>query len=314
MQVIHSTQLSLPANEVLVVTMGVYDGVHAGHQHILKHLTEYAAGISAKTLLLTFYPHPRKILYPEQPVFLLNTLEERLERLATQNLDYVWVYPFDKDFSNLTATAFVEKIIVQQLHAHTVFIGYDHKFGKNREGGYAVFKELGKEYAFEVIEIAPYRIDEVNISSTKIRKALSEGDMVLANSFLQYEYMLTGKVTEGRQIGRKLGFPTANIKLFTQEKLIPKTGVYVSKVSISNAVYYGITNIGYKPTLGYSSELHIETHILNFNEDIYNQTLQIYPLICIRQEKKFNSLEELSAQIEKDKQVALEYISLLAHK
>jgi riboflavin kinase/FMN adenylyltransferase len=314
MQIIHSTQLSLPINQRLVVTMGVYDGVHAGHQHILQHLREYAVQNDAKTLLLTFYPHPRKILYPEQNIFLLNTLEERLERLLTQNLDYLWVYPFDKTFSNLTAHEFVEKIIVEQLHAHTVFVGYDHKFGKNREGGYEVFKELGKKYDFDVIEIPAYQIDEVNISSTKIRKALAEGDINTANMFLNYPYMLTGKVVQGKQTGRKLGFPTANMQLYSAEKLIPKTGVYVSKINLSGQLYYGITNIGYRPTIQNTSDLHIETHIFNFDHDIYGQAIQIYPLVYIRQEQKFSSLEELSIQIEKDKQFALEYIRLFAHK
>lgn len=314
MQVIHSNQFSLPVSERLVVTMGVYDGVHAGHQHILKHLTEYAVQNNAKTLLLTFYPHPRKVLYPEQEIFLLNTLEERLERLSAQNLDYVWVYPFDKTFSNLTAQEFVEKIIVQELHAHTVFVGYDHRFGKNREGGYEMFKELGKKYAFEVIEIPPYQIDEVNISSTKIRKALSEGDINTANTFLRYEYTLTGKVIHGRQTGRKIGFPTANIRLYSPEKLIPKTGVYVSKINLNHELFYGITNIGYRPTVENTSDLHIETHIFNFNHDIYGQSIQIYPLVYIRQEQKFSSLEVLSTQIEKDRQFALSYIRDLQTK
>ncbi len=309
MQIIHDIQFTLSEHKPLVVTMGVYDGVHAGHKHILQKLTQYASQIEAKTLLLTFYPHPRKVLYPEQEIFLLNTLQERLEILSTQDLDYTWVYPFDKEFSNLTATEFIEKIIVQQLHAHTVFVGYDHKFGKNREGGYEMFKELGKKYAFEVIEIPPYQIHEVNISSTKIRKALSEGDISTANTFLQYEYMLTGKVVHGKQIGRNLGFPTANIQLFTQDKLVPKTGVYVSKININNELYYGVTNIGYKPTIENTSQLHIETHIFNFNKDIYGEIITVYPLVYIRQEKKFNDLQDLVNQIEVDKQFALNYLN-----
>lgn len=309
MQVIHDTQFSLPKHEPLVVTMGVYDGVHAGHKHILQNLTQYASQIQAKTLLLTFYPHPRKVLYPEQEIFLLNTLQERLEILSTQDLDYTWVYPFDKEFSNLTAIEFIEKIIVQQLHAHTVFVGYDHKFGKNREGGYKVFKEAGKKYSFEVIEIPPYQIDEVSISSTKIRNALLEGDISTANTFLGYEYMLTGKVVQGKQIGRSLGLPTANIQLLIQDKLVPKTGVYVSKVNINNKFCYGITNIGYKPTIENTSQLHIETHIFNFNKDIYGEIITVYPLVYIRQEKKFNSLQDLVNQIEVDKQFALNYLN-----
>lgn len=314
MQVIHDKQFSVLLDTPLVVTMGVYDGVHAGHQYILRQMTEYATQITAQTLLLTFYPHPRKVLYPQQPLFLLNTLEERLEKLSAQSLDYVWIYPFDKTFSNLTAQEFVEKIIVQQLHAHTVFIGYDHKFGKNREGGYDMFKKLGEKFGFQVIEIPAYCIDEVNISSTKIRKALSEGDVQTANTFLRYEYMLTGTVIHGKKTGRKIGFPTANIQLYSTEKLIPKTGVYASKININGQLHYGITNIGYRPTVENTSDLHIETHILNFNQDIYGQTIQVYPLAYIRQEQKFNSLEHLSTQIEKDKHFTLEYIRQFANK
>jgi len=309
MEVIHNKQISISISEPLVITMGVYDGVHAGHQHILQHLTQYATQINAKTLLLTFYPHPRKVLYPEQEIFLLNSLNERLEKLAEQNLDYVWVYPFDKEFSQLSAVEFVQKIIVEQLHAHTIFVGYDHKFGKNREGSYSAFKELGEKYGFQVIEIPAYRVDEVNISSTKIRNALLEGDIQTANIFLKYPYTLSGIVIKGKQIGRRLGFPTANLKLFTDEKLIPKSGVYISKVNLNNQIYHGITNIGQRPTLENTSHLHIETHIFNFHEDIYDQTIQVFPLVYIRQEQKFNSLDELSSQIEKDKQFALEYIT-----
>lgn len=312
MEVFHDTQICIPTQKPLVVTMGVYDGVHAGHQYILEQLTEYATKIDAQTLLITFYPHPRKVLYPQEKIFLLNTLEERLERLALHNIDYVWVYPFDVPFSNLTATEFVEKIIVSQLHANTVFIGYDHKFGKNREGGYETFRELGEKYNFEVKEIPPYCIDEVNISSTKIRNALMEGDINTANTFLKYAYSLTGKIIKGRQIGRSLGFPTANINLFSDEKLIPKTGVYVSKIKVKNEIYYGVTNIGYKPTLEiHQNTLHIETHIFDFYQDIYGEVIQIYPLSYIREEQKFSSLEELSVRIQKDKNLAMQYIAKL---
>lgn len=311
MEVIHGKEISLSLNQSLVVTMGVYDGVHAGHQHILKHLTQYAQSIQAKTLLLTFYPHPRKVLFPEQDLFLLNTLEERIELLNTQNIDYLWVYPFDKIFSQLSAEDFVKKIIVDQLHAHTVFVGYDHKFGKNREGGYLLFKELGKKYHFEVIEIPAYRIDEVNISSTNIRKALLEGDISTANQFLKYPYKLTGTVIQGNQLGRTIGFPTANIQLSNNEKLIPKQGVYVSEVKINHQQYYCVTNIGQRPTLQNTPNLHIETHIFDFDKDIYGQVIEIYPLLYIRQEQKFATVEELSHQIKKDKEFALQYIEEL---
>lgn len=308
MQIIHGKHFCTSFTQPVVLTLGVYDGVHIGHKHILHALTQYAQSIKAKSLLLTFYPHPRRVLYPEQPLFLLNTLEERIEKLKKQNLDYIWVYPFDQQFANLTAVEFVENIIVRTLKAHTIFVGYDHKFGKNREGGYALFEKLGKVYHFNVVEIPAYQLDQVNVSSTKIRKSLLEGDIATANNFLGYEYSLLGMVVKGKQIGRRIGFPTANINLFSEEKLIPKSGVYVSKVQLNGQFWYGVTNIGYKPTVEYSTQMHIETHIFNFTEEIYGQVLEVFPLYYLRSEQKFDSLESLSFQIEQDKQSALEYL------
>ncbi|MCS7027747.1 MAG: bifunctional riboflavin kinase/FAD synthetase [Bacteroidia bacterium] len=308
MEIIHQKHFSVNFTQPLVVTLGVYDGVHIGHQHVLRTLTQYTQQIGGKSLLLTFYPHPRKVLYPDQPLFLLNTLEERLEKLKKQGLDYIWVYPFDQEFANQTAVEFVKNFIVKILKAHTIFVGYDHKFGKNREGGYALFEKLGREYHFKVVEIPAYQIDQVNVSSTKIRSALYDGDILTANNFLGYEYSLSGTVIKGKQIGRRIGFPTANIALFSREKLIPKSGVYVSKVKVNHHIWYGITNIGYKPTVEESNELHIEIHIFDFSDDIYGEVLEVFPLRYIRNEQKFESIDALCKQIQQDKNTALEYL------
>lgn len=263
-----------------------------------------------ESLVLTFFPHPRMVLQQDSSIKLLNTIDEKATLLEKFGIDNLIIHPFDEAFSNLSAEEFVKNILVDKLNIHKIIIGHDHRFGKNRTADINDLIAFGKKYSFEVEQINAHEIDEIAISSTKIRKALIEGNIKLANQYLGYSYYISGKVVEGKKIGRTIGFPTANIQINENYKLLPKNGVYVVSSEIDNVLYFGMMNIGKNPTIG-ENDQSIEVHFFNLNEDIYNKNLQILILEHIREEQKFNSLSELQAQLDKDKLFSLNYIQNL---
>jgi riboflavin kinase/FMN adenylyltransferase len=294
-------------SEKTFVTIGTFDGVHFGHQQIIEKLVLEAKKANKKSVLLTFFPHPRMVLQKDNSLELINTIEERADLLKKTGLDYLIIHPFSKEFSRMTALDFVRDILVNQLNISKLIIGYDHHFGKNREGNIIQLTEYSHLYDFTVEEIPAQDIDNVSVSSTKVRRALAEGNIKTANNYLGYNFMLSGIVVNGKQLGGKIGYPTANVDIKESYKLIPKTGVYVVKSTIDKKVIFGIMNIGNRPTLdgGYQT---IEVHFLDFNANLYNKSLTIELLYFLRDEKKFNSIENLILQIREDEQIARNYL------
>lgn len=290
-----------------IVTIGTFDGVHIGHQKIIKRLIGLGEQAHLKSVILTFFPHPRMVLQKDSGIKLINTLKERGAILEALGLDYLLVKKFTKAFSRLSAEDFVKTILVDKLHAKKVIIGYDHRFGRNRNADINDLKKFGDMYGFEVEEISAQDINDVAVSSTKIRKALEEGDIAKANAYLGYPFMLTGKVVKGKALGRQIDYPTANIKIPEDYKLIPKHGAYIVRSTINNQIVYGMMNIGFNPTVEGDEET-IEVHFFNFNKNIYNKTIQIDLLHRLRDEQKFESVEALKTQLETDKQTSLNYI------
>ncbi|MCG2460605.1 bifunctional riboflavin kinase/FAD synthetase [Flavobacteriaceae bacterium F89] len=293
--------------EPTAVTIGTFDGLHIGHMKILERLIKSANTLGLKSSVLTFFPHPRMVLQQDADIKLLNTIEEKIHILERTGLDYLIIHPFTKEFSRLSAREFVRDILVNELRTKKIIIGYDHRFGRNRNANINDLVAFGNALDFQVEEIPAQEVDEVSVSSTKIRKALKEGEVKTANAYLGYEYMLTGTVKKGRGLGRQLGFPTANLTIAESYKLIPKNGVYAVKSVLNGQTVNGMMNIGYNPTVS-GTEKTIEIHFFNFNQDLYGQRIQIDILEWIREEEKFDSLEDLKTQLQKDKQTVLSVI------
>lgn len=293
----------------VVITTGTFDGVHVGHRKIIQRVTELAKKINGESVLLTFFPHPRMVLYPEQnDLRLINTIEERVELLKETGIDHLIIHPFTKEFSRMTSLDFVRDILVTKLNTKKLVIGYDHHFGKNREGSFEHLKEYGPVYGFDVEEISAQEIQQINISSTKIRNSVLIGEIKAANQFLGYHYFINGTVVEGEKIGRQIGFPTANLKVNDWYKLIPGNGVYAVKVGFEGVTYKGMLNIGTRPTIS-GNDVTIEVHLFNFNQDIYTKNLRIEFVEKIREEEKFNQLTDLQSQLIHDKEKALFLLS-----
>ncbi len=290
-----------------VVTIGTFDGVHLGHHKIIKRLLSVARVQGLESIILTFFPHPRMVLQKESNIKLINTIEERAQILENLGLGHLVVHPFDTEFSELSPEAYVKKILLDGLDIHKVIIGYDHRFGKNRAANFDDLLNFSKIYNFEVEEITKEEVSDVAVSSTKIRRALEEGDIQKANTYLGYAFMLTGTVVKGQQLGRTLGYPTANLHIKENYKLIPKNGVYVVKAIIEGKTVFGLTNIGTKPTVDGTTQT-IETYFMDFESDLYGQNLQIRLLERIRDEKKFESLNDLQQAMQQDEVFARQYI------
>lgn len=291
-----------------ILTLGTFDGVHLGHQKILNKLVQESLDKNWESILLTFFPHPRMVLKQDSQIQLLNTIEEKSNLIKKTGINNLIIHPFDATFSELSAEDFVKKILIDQLNLGKIIIGYDHKFGKNRSADINDLITLGKKYDFEVEQISAQEIDDISISSTKIRKALLNGNIDLANQYLGYNYTLEGNVINGKKLGRTIEFPTANLKIDKNYKLIPEIGVYVASSQINAKTVYGMMNIGNNPTVKGTSK-SIEIHFFDFNQDIYNQDLKVELLTRIRNENKFNSIECLKEQLKKDKIFSLNYIA-----
>ena len=294
-----------------VVTIGTFDGVHLGHQKIIEQLNLEAEKIGGESVLLTFDPHPRIVLFPENHnVKLIQTLGEKFQVLEKFDLKNAVLVPFTKEFSELSAIDFVEQILVGNLKAKKVVIGYDHQFGRNREGNIEFLKSVSEKYGFEVIEISAKSIDEINISSTKIRDSLLRGDVETAKLFLSRPYEISGTVIKGNQLGRTLGFPTANVNVDSELKLIPANGVYAVRVKIAEKMHFGVMNIGTKPTVNRSEEKSLEVFIFDFNSEIYGNLITLFFDKHIRNEHKFANLEELKKAISNDEITCRRYYNL----
>ncbi|MFD2529762.1 MULTISPECIES: bifunctional riboflavin kinase/FAD synthetase [Polaribacter] len=294
-------------NEKTFVTIGTFDGVHFGHQKILEKLVSEAKNAGKKSVLLTFFPHPRMVLQKDATIELINTIDERAKLLEKTGLDYLIIHPFSKKFSRTTALEFVRDILVNTFNISKLIIGYDHHFGKNREGNIEQLTEYSHLYDFTVEEIPAQDIDDVSVSSTKIRRALHAGNLKTANNYLGYNFLLNGKVVNGKKLGGKIGFPTANLDVKETYKLIPKTGVYVVKSIINSKTIFGMMNIGNRPTVNGNHQT-IEVHFFDFNEDLYDKNLTVALIYFLRDEHKFDSIENLILQLKKDEETARDYI------
>ncbi|MGO1752470.1 MAG: bifunctional riboflavin kinase/FAD synthetase [Psychroflexus sp.] len=309
MKVIHHIS-EFDSSEQTIVTIGTFDGVHIGHRKIIKRLIDAANQTNSKSTLLTFFPHPRMVLQQNSDLKLINTLEEKEKILAQTDLDNLIIQPFTLEFSRLRAENYVKDILVDQLNAKKIIIGYDHRFGRNRTANIDDLRDFGKKYNFSVEEISKQDIDEVAVSSTKIRNALNQGDIELANSYLTQAFQLTGEIVRGKGLGKELGYPTANLKIKEDYKLIPREGVYVVQSKIDGQFYFGLMNIGTNPTFD-EVDQSIETYFFDLNQDLYGQHISIQLLKRLRDEQKFDGPNQLIEAMNKDKEQALNYIDAL---
>jgi riboflavin kinase/FMN adenylyltransferase len=298
-KVYHSIK-EFPSDINTIVTIGTFDGVHKGHKEIVGRLNSTAKKEGLESALLTFYPHPRHVLFPDdQKLKLINTIEEKTEALRKTGLQHFIIQEFDVDFSRIKSVNFIRDLLVNKLNMKRMVVGYDHHFGKNREGTFENLLSLSELYDFKLDKIAPQNIGDITISSTKIRNAIIDGDIEKANSYLSCNFSLSGVVEKGNGIGSSINFPTANIKVENKWKILPKDGVYAVKIFAENQQYFGMLNIGNRPTIADDKHV-VEVHIFDFNSTIYNLDIQVEFIKRIRSEKKFNSLEELQSQLEID--------------
>ena len=289
-----------------ILTLGTFDGVHIGHKKILERVTQNT-GDDSESLVLTFFPHPRMVLEEKSEVKLLNTLSEKIALLEKTGLENLVIHPFDETFSRLSAHEFVKTVLVDQFRIQKIIIGHDHRFGRNRTANIDDLITFGKQYDFEVEQISVQEIEAVSVSSTKIRKALQEGNMALSNEYLGYDYFLSGSIVKGKQLGRTLGFPTANLKIEENYKLIPRNGVYIVQSTIHQKTVFGMMNIGYNPTVA-GEHLSVEIHYFDFDADMYGYEISVSILQFLRPEQKFESVALLKEQLEKDKKTALYFL------
>ncbi len=299
---VHHYSASLQPFRKTVLTIGTFDGVHLGHQKILAQLVEEAARIHGESVIITFHPHPRKVINTESSIQLINTIEERIELMAKAGIDHVVIVPFTESFSRLSANQYVEEFLVKNFNPHTIIIGYDHRFGHGRSGDYHLLEDYQAKGAFHLKEIPEHLINNNTVSATAIRNALLAGKIEEANDLLGYDFFFSGIVVQGDKLGRTIGFPTANLELSEAGKIIPANGVYGVTVNYQGRILKGMMNIGMRPTVQGTSR-RIEVNILDFDEDIYDAVLRVNIHFFIREEKKFKGLEELKEQLDKDRGV-----------
>ena len=304
---VHSDLMHLPKFKNAVITIGTFDGVHLGHQQIIQQLISEADSINGETVIITFHPHPRIIVGGPSPVKILSTLEEKIEMLDAKGIQHVVVIPFNEAFANQDAEEYITNFLVEKFHPHTIIIGYDHRFGKNRQGDYHLLEDMGKLNNYKVKEIPEHVLNELIISSTRVREALLKSDIDTANKYLGYAYFFEGTVVEGNKLGRTLGYSTANIKIAEAEKLTPGNGVYAVQVRLKQNTYKGMMNIGFRPTIDGINRM-IEVNIFDFDQDIYGEKLRVTVLHHLRGEIKFNGLDALKAQLAQDKIEAIKVL------
>lgn len=309
MKIFHSIN-DFRSTKKTILTLGTFDGVHIGHKKILERVIQNTDNEKYESLVLTFFPHPRMILKEDSDMKLLNTIDEKIDLLDKIGIQNLVIHPFDEKFSRLTAEEFVKTILVDRFQVQKIIIGYDHRFGRNRTANINDLIAFGEQYDFEVEQISVQEINEISVSSTKIRNALLEGNMTLANDYLGYNYFLTGEVVKGKQLGRTINFPTANLKIQEKYKLIPQNGVYIVKSVINEQTVFGMMNIGFNPTVNGQNQT-IEIHYFDFDADLYHQKIRVSILQRIRSEQKFESVDLLKAQLETDKQMAISYLNHL---
>ncbi len=293
-----------------IITNGTFDGVHLGHQKVLKSIIQQAKEIGLQSTVITFWPHPRYVLNPNTSFQLITTIEERISLLEQLGVDILVIIPFSNEFSQISAKEYIDKVLIDKLGVKKFVIGYDHRFGKNREGDFDFLANYGQSHGFEVKKITEKSINENTISSTKIREAIVQGDMKTVRSFLGRPYALSGTVVQGDKIGREIGYRTANIGNIDKRKLIPCNGVYAVIVHTNRGQHYAMLNIGTRPTIHQSDKVSIEAHIFDFEEEIYEENISVLFIERIRGEQKFDSLEELTEQLDHDKAKAMKALSL----
>jgi riboflavin kinase / FMN adenylyltransferase len=315
---IHRYSQSLPIFRRSVITIGTFDGVHSGHNQIIGQLKAAAKEVDGETVIITFHPHPRRVVGGQQNALrLLNTLSERIELLEKSGIDHLVIVPFTEDFAQQLAIDYIENFLISHFAPHTIIIGYDHRFGRNREGNYQLLEALKEKHGYRILEISEKILHNVTISSTRVRQALLNGSVCEANEFLGYPYFLQGEVVEGKKLGRTIGYPTANIRLNDEEKLVPANGVYAVKACLITKEgpnvpqFDGMMNIGVRPTVDGTSRT-IEVNIFNFDREIYGETLRVYFFKRLRGEVRFDGLEALKNQLAKDKEESSRIMKELA--
>lgn len=301
---VHTEITALPYFKNAVVTIGTFDGVHLGHRQIINQLKEEALKINGETVIITFYPHPRKVIGLKTQLHLINTPQEKQELLSAQGVDHLVIVPFTQHFADQTAEGYVENFLIKYFHPHTLIIGYDHRFGKGREGDFHLLEQYASNHKFHLIEIPQHLLHKSAISSTRIRENLLSGNLEEANELLGYDYFFKGLIVEGDKLGRTIGYPTANLQILDAEKLVPGNGVYAVLAELKNIdkpFIKGMMNIGVRPTVNGTKRV-IEVHLLDFNENIYGENVKVSLKKYLRSEQKFNGLDELKEQLAKDKE------------
>ena len=298
----------LPVFKNAVITVGTFDGVHKGHKAILHEVVAHANEVHGESILLTFEPHPRKLLFPDQPLGIITPLYQKLRLIAKEGIQHIVVVPFTREFANQSAQEYLENFMVNIFHPHSIIIGYDHRFGNDRKGDMKLMEQYAPVYKYELIEIPPQLIDEAAVSSTKIRNAITEGRMEDASHMLGRDYSLMGTIVHGNKLGRTLGYPTANLKPMEPEQIIPANGIYAIKAICNNERYGGMLSIGYNPTVTDKRELRIEANLFNFDKEIYGEHLEIFFVKRLRDEQKFDSLDALKEQLHQDKEESMKLV------
>ena len=306
MAIFHDIQ-HLPHFNNPVLTTGTFDGVHKGHRAILREVVNHASQVSGESVLLTFEPHPRKLLFPDQPLGIITPLSEKMQLITATGIQHIVVVPFTKEFASLSAQEYIRNFMVDIFHPHSIVIGYDHRFGHDRKGDIKLLEYYADEYQYELIEIPAQLIEDAAVSSTKIRHAITDGHMEEASHMLGRDYALKGTVVHGNKLGRKLGYPTANLRPLDPDQIIPALGIYAIRATHNGISYNGMLSIGYNPTVTDKKERRIEANLFHFDQEIYGQTLEVQFIKKLRDEQKFDSLEALKAQLHLDK----EAVSLL---
>lgn len=311
---VHRDIENLPAFTNAVITIGTFDGVHEGHKKVISQLKEVAKQVHGESVIITFHPHPRKVVSSSiLGIRLINTLEEKIELLSELNIDHLVIIPFTEVFANQSPEDYLKEFLIERFHPHTIIIGYDHRFGRNRAGNYHLLEAMQQQYNYSLKEIPKYILDDISISSTKIREAIAAGDTTTANHLLGYNFFFEGEVVHGNKLGRQLGYPTANITISNQEKISPANGIYAVYVDINpyaplkTGLLKGMMSVGFRPTVDGKKRV-IEVNIFDFDKEIYGETIRVYIKQFLRDEVKFDSLEELVKQIDQDKSDSLKVL------